>query len=48
MSKSFTIKAVRVCTMAPSAQAGTYYTPGASKHRLVESQITNPMSGYAN
>ena len=44
---SFTIKAVRVFTLAPAASAGTYFKPGESKHWLVDSLISNPMSGYA-
>ncbi len=47
MSGSFTIKAVRVHTMAPSAKAGTYFKPGVAKHWLVDTLISNPMSGYA-
>jgi len=47
VTKSFTIKAVRVFTMAPSSQAGTYFKPGEAKHWLVDSLISNPMSGYA-
>ena len=47
MTKSFAIKAVRVYTMAPSAQAGTYFKPGEARHWLVDSLISNPMSGYA-
>ena len=47
MSRSFTIKAVRVHTMAPSAKAGTYFKPGVAKHWLVDTLISNPMSGYA-
>jgi L-rhamnonate dehydratase len=33
--------------MAPTAQAGTYFKPGEAKHWLVDSLISNPMSGYA-
>ena len=46
MSKGFTIKDVRVFTLAPSAKAGTYFKPGDSNHWLVGSLISNPMSGY--
>ncbi|HVY50153.1 MAG TPA: L-rhamnonate dehydratase [Devosia sp.] len=46
MSKSFRIRDVRVYTMAPSAKAGTYFKPGEAKHWLVDSLISNPMSGY--
>ena len=47
MSKAFTIKDVRVFTLAPAASAGTYFKPGDAKHWLVDSLISNPMSGYA-
>ena len=47
MSAAFKIKEVRVFTIAPSAQAGTYFAPGDSKHWLVDSLIANPMSGYS-
>jgi L-rhamnonate dehydratase len=47
VSSSFRIKDVRVFTMAPAAQAGTYFKPEASKHWLVDTLISNPMSGYA-
>ena len=47
MSKAFAIKDVRVYTMAPTSSAGTYFTPGASSHWLVDSLISNPMSAYA-
>ena len=46
MTSAFTIKEVRVYTMAPSAKAGTYFKPGVAKHWLVDSLISNPMSGY--
>ena len=46
MSSAFRIKDVRVYTIAPSAKAGTYFKPGESKHWLVDSLISNPMSGY--
>lgn len=46
MSSSFRIKDLRVHTIAPSAKAGTYFKPGASNHWLVDSLISNPMSGY--
>ncbi|MBI4924050.1 MAG: L-rhamnonate dehydratase [Devosia nanyangense] len=46
MTRAFTIKDVRVYTMAASAKAGTYFKPGVSNHWLVDSLIANPMSGY--
>lgn len=46
MSQSFRIKDLRVYTMKPSAKAGTYFKPGEDKHWLVDSLISNPMSGY--
>jgi L-rhamnonate dehydratase len=47
MSQSFRIKDLRVYTMKPAAKAGTYFKPGEDKHWLVDSLISNPMSGYA-
>jgi L-rhamnonate dehydratase len=47
MSKPFIIKDVRVYTMADKAKAGTYFKPGDFKHWLVDTLISNPMSGYA-
>ncbi|HZY50617.1 MAG TPA: L-rhamnonate dehydratase [Devosia sp.] len=47
MSTAFRIKDVRVFTLAPAASAGTYFKPGESKHWLVDSLISNPMSGYS-
>ena len=47
MSAAFTIKEIRVFTLAPSSGAATYFKPGESKHWLVNSLIANPMSGYA-
>ena len=46
MNKSFRIKDIRVYTSSPSAGGGTYFKPGASSHWLVDSLISNPMSGY--
>jgi L-rhamnonate dehydratase len=46
MSRAFTIKAVRVFTLNPAANEGTYFKPGDAKHWLVDSLIANPMSGY--
>jgi L-rhamnonate dehydratase len=47
VSTAFQIKDVRVFTLAPTASAGTYFKPGEAKHWLVDSLISNPMSGYA-
>ncbi|MBN8997904.1 MAG: L-rhamnonate dehydratase [Rhizobiales bacterium] len=48
MSASFRIRDVRVYTLAPKAAAGTYFKPGENTgHWLVDSLISNPMSGYA-
>jgi L-rhamnonate dehydratase len=47
VSPSFRIKDIRIFTLAPKAQAGTYFKPGDSQHWLVDSLISNPMSGYA-
>ncbi|HWA20460.1 MAG TPA: L-rhamnonate dehydratase [Devosia sp.] len=47
MSTAFRIKDVRVFTLAPSAKAGTYFKPGSSGHWLVDTLISNPMSGHA-
>jgi L-rhamnonate dehydratase len=46
MSTAFRIKELRVFTLAPSSKAGTYFRPGNSSHWLVDSLISNPMSGY--
>jgi L-rhamnonate dehydratase len=46
MSQAFRIKDLRVYTIKPSAKAGTYFKPGESNHWLVDSLISNPMSGY--
>lgn len=46
MSTAFRIKDLRVYTMAGKARAGTYFKPGDSEHWLVDSLISNPMSGY--
>ena len=43
---AFTIKAVRVYTTAPNADGGTYFKPGDAGHWLVDSLISNPMSGH--
>lgn len=46
MSSAFRIKDLRVHTLAPGARAGTYFKPGDSSHWLVDTLISNPMSGY--
>jgi L-rhamnonate dehydratase len=46
VSRSFRIKDVRVYSLAPKAKGGTYFEPGESTHWLVDSLISNPMSGY--
>ncbi len=46
MNSAFRIKDLRVYTLAPGAQAGTYFKPGDSSHWLVDTLISNPMSGY--
>ncbi len=47
MSAAFRIKDVRAYNVKPSDKAGTYFKPGESKHWLVDTLISNPMSGYA-
>ncbi|MEW9834442.1 L-rhamnonate dehydratase [Mesorhizobium marinum] len=46
MTTAFRIKDVRVYTVKPGEKAGTYFKPGESRHWLVDSLISNPMSGY--
>lgn len=47
MSAAFRIRDVRVFTLDPAANAGTYFKPGeTARHWLVDSLIANPMSGY--
>jgi L-rhamnonate dehydratase len=46
LSTAFRIKDVRVYTLRPGAKAGTYFKPGDSTHWLVDTLISNPMSGY--
>lgn len=47
MSAAFRIKDVRVYTLAPTARGGTYFEASeTSTHWLVDSLISNPMSGY--
>lgn len=45
-STAFRIRELRVFTVTPGAGAGTYFEPGASTHWLVDTLISNPMSGY--
>lgn len=47
MTSPFRIKDVRVHTIKPDANGGTYFKPGASGHWLVDSLISNPMSGHS-
>ncbi len=47
MSNAFLIKAVRVFTIAPGAEGGDYFQQGGKTHWLVDTLISNPMSGYA-
>ena len=46
VATAFRIRDVRVFTLRPSAKAGTYFKPGESRHWLVDTLISNPMSGY--
>ncbi|WP_375451356.1 L-rhamnonate dehydratase [uncultured Devosia sp.] len=46
MTRAFRVKDLRVHTIRPTAKAGTYFKPGTSNHWLVDSLISNPMSGY--
>jgi L-rhamnonate dehydratase len=47
VSNAFLIKAVRVFTIAPGAEGGDYFQQGGKTHWLVDTLISNPMSGYA-
>ncbi len=47
MNRSFRIKDIRVFSLGPKAQGGTYFDAGSQQHWLVDSLIANPMSGYA-
>jgi len=47
MSSTFRIKDVRVYNVRPSEKSGTYFRSGESRHWLVDSLISNPMSGHA-
>ena len=44
---AFRIKEIRVSRMAPDAARSTYFEQGGASHWLVDSLISNPMSGYA-
>ncbi|MCP4384764.1 MAG: L-rhamnonate dehydratase [Hyphomicrobiales bacterium] len=46
MSTAFTIRSVSVSTVRREAKGGTYFNQGTQKHWLVDSLISNPMSGY--
>ncbi len=46
MTTAFRIRDVRVYTTAPNADGGTYFKPGNAGHWLVDSLISNPMSGH--
>jgi L-rhamnonate dehydratase len=46
VSTAFRIRDVRVHTLAPAAAGGTYFKPGDARHWLVDSLISNPMSGH--
>ncbi len=46
MSTAFRIKDIRVFTIRAGTRAGDYFQQGAT-HWLVDTLISNPMSGYA-
>jgi L-rhamnonate dehydratase len=46
MSSAFRIRDLRVYNVKPSDKAGTYFKQGDARHWLVDSLISNPMSGY--
>jgi L-rhamnonate dehydratase len=46
MTNPFLIKDIRVYTVKPDAGGGTYFKPGDAGHWLVDSLISNPMSGH--
>ncbi len=46
MSRDFRIRALRVFTVRPGSESGTYFQQGATGHWLVDSLIANPMSGH--
>lgn len=47
MNRSFRIKDVRVFTVNKDTKGGDYFNQGTQEHWLVDSLISNPMSGYA-
>lgn len=47
MSQSFKIKEVRVFNITKSIKGGDYFNQGVTEHWLIDSLISNPMSGYA-
>jgi L-rhamnonate dehydratase len=47
VSASFRIRDVRVHTVSPANKGGDYFQQGGTTHWLVDSLISNPMSGYA-
>ena len=47
MRPSFRIKDIRVWTVSKQSKGGDYFNQGAGEHWLVDSLISNPMSGYA-
>ena len=46
MKNPFQIADIRVYTVKPGAAGGTYFKPGDDGHWLVDSLISNPMSGH--
>lgn len=48
MSTAFRIRDVRVWIVSKSSKGGDYFNQGAGEHWLVDSQISNPMSSYAD
>ncbi len=47
MSVSFRIREVRVWMVSKSSKGGDYFNQGEGEHWLVDSLISNPMSGYS-
>ena len=47
MSAAFRIKDIRVWMVSKQSKGGDYFNQGAGEHWLVDSLISNPMSGYA-
>ncbi|MEQ1899205.1 MAG: L-rhamnonate dehydratase [Devosia sp.] len=47
MSTAFVIKDLRVFVVSPESKGGDYFQQGGATHWLVDSLISNPMSGYA-